>query len=91
MMLVKKDFEDIKEYLTKPPVLASPILEKSFLLYIRATNHLYVLYSHRRMMRVPSKPSIISAEPSLGLKVTTIQSKKSILISSSLSRRCDIT
>ena len=31
--------EDIKEYLTKPPVLASPVSGKSFLLYIRAMNH----------------------------------------------------
>jgi len=35
----QKVFEDIKEYLTKPPVLASPILGKSFLLYVRAKDH----------------------------------------------------
>ena len=32
-------FEDIKTYLTKPPVLVSPIVGKSFLLYVRAMDH----------------------------------------------------
>jgi len=32
-------FEDIKEYLTKPPVLIFPISEKLFLLYVRAIDH----------------------------------------------------
>ena len=35
----QKTFKDIKEYLTKPPVLASPVSEKSFLLYVSAMNH----------------------------------------------------
>ena len=34
-----KAFEDIKEYLTKPPVLVNPILRKAFLLYMQAINH----------------------------------------------------
>ena len=32
-------FEDIKEYLTKPPVLVSLILKKLFLLYVRGMDH----------------------------------------------------
>jgi len=32
-------FEDIKAYLTKPLLLASLVLRKPFLLYIRAMNH----------------------------------------------------
>ena len=32
-------FEDIKEYLTKPPVLVAPTLGKSFLLYVKAMDH----------------------------------------------------
>ncbi|XXG88408.1 hypothetical protein AAC387_Pa12g0619 [Persea americana] len=32
-------FEDIKSYLTKPPVLAAPTTGKPFILYIRALNH----------------------------------------------------
>jgi len=32
----QKAFEDIKEYITKPPNLVAPISEKSFLLYVRA-------------------------------------------------------
>jgi len=32
-------FEDIKTYLTKPPVLVSPVAGKPFLLYIRAMDH----------------------------------------------------
>jgi len=32
-------FEDIKEYLTKPPVLVAPTLRKSFLFYVRAMDH----------------------------------------------------
>jgi len=32
-------FEEIKEYLTHPPVLIAPVSEKSFLLYVRAMNH----------------------------------------------------
>ena len=35
----QKAFEDIKEYLTKPVVLVSPISEKSFLLYVRVMDH----------------------------------------------------
>ena len=35
----QKAFEDIKTYLTKPPVLTSPVAEKSFLLYVRAMDH----------------------------------------------------
>jgi len=30
----QKAFDDIKEYLTKPPVQASPVSGKSFLLYV---------------------------------------------------------
>ena len=36
---LQKAFEDIKAYLTKPLVLASPISEKPFLLYVRAMDH----------------------------------------------------
>jgi len=32
-------FKDIKTYLTKPPVLISPVTGKPFLLYVRAMNH----------------------------------------------------
>jgi len=32
-------FEEIKEYLTPPPVLVAPVSGKSFLLYVRAMNH----------------------------------------------------
>ena len=35
----QKAFEDIKAYLTEPPVLASPVAEKLFLLYVRAIDH----------------------------------------------------
>ena len=35
----RKAFENIKAYLTKPPVLASPVVEKPFLLYVRAMDH----------------------------------------------------
>jgi len=35
----KKVFEDIKEYLTKPPILASLVSEKLFLLYVRAIDY----------------------------------------------------
>jgi len=59
----QKAFEDIKEYLTKPPVLASPVSGKPFLLCIRVMDHSLVLWSHKRMMKVPNKPSIISTEP----------------------------
>ena len=34
-----KIFEDIKAYLTKPPVLASPVSRKLFLLYVRVMDH----------------------------------------------------
>ena len=32
-------FEDIKRYLTKPPVLVVPTSGKSFLLYVKAMDH----------------------------------------------------
>jgi len=35
----QKAFEDIKVYLTKPHILASPVLGKLFLLYIRVMDH----------------------------------------------------
>jgi len=35
----QKVFEDIKAYLTKPPVLASPVAGKPFLLYVRAMDY----------------------------------------------------
>jgi len=35
----RKAFKDIKEYLTKPPVLVALILGKSFLLYVRTKDH----------------------------------------------------
>jgi len=36
---LSKHFEDIKAYLTKPLLLASPVSREPFLLYIRAMNH----------------------------------------------------
>ena len=35
----QKAFEDIKEYITKPPVLVAPILGITFLLYVQAMDH----------------------------------------------------
>jgi len=35
----QKAFEDIKEYLTKSPVLVAPVLEKSFFLYVQVMDH----------------------------------------------------
>jgi len=35
----QKAFEEIKEYLTKPPVLVAPVLRKPFMLYVRAMDH----------------------------------------------------
>jgi len=35
----QKAFKDIKEYLTKPPVLVAAISRKLFLLYIQAMDH----------------------------------------------------
>ena len=35
----QKAFENIKAYLTKPPILASTVSGKSFLLYVRAMDH----------------------------------------------------
>jgi len=35
----QKAFEDIKEYLTKPPVLASSVSGKPFLFYVTAMDH----------------------------------------------------
>ena len=35
----QKAFEDIREYLTKRPVLISPVSGKSVLLYVKAMDH----------------------------------------------------
>ena len=43
----QKAFKNIKEYLIKPQVLASPVSGKPFLLYVRAMTILYVLCSHK--------------------------------------------
>ena len=32
-------FEEIKRYLTHPPILAAPVSRKSFLIYVRVMNH----------------------------------------------------
>ena len=32
-------FEEIKQYLTQPPILAAPVSEKPFLIYVRAMDH----------------------------------------------------
>ena len=32
-------FEEIKRYLTRPPILAAPVSGKSFLIYVRAMDH----------------------------------------------------
>ena len=37
--ICQEAFEDIREYLTKPPVLAARTSEKSFLLYVKAMDH----------------------------------------------------
>ena len=39
-------FEDIKIYLTKPPVLVSLVAEKSFLLYVRVMDHFFRGFAH---------------------------------------------
>jgi len=57
----QKAFEDIKAYPTKPPVLTSPVLWKPFLLYVRVMDHSLGVLHYKRMMKVTSKPSIISA------------------------------
>jgi len=35
----QKAFEEIKGYLTKPPVLVALVSKKSFLIYVRAMDH----------------------------------------------------
>ncbi|KAJ6826863.1 uncharacterized protein M6B38_369495 [Iris pallida] len=35
----QKAFNDIKQYLTNPPVLVPPVVERPFLLYVRALDH----------------------------------------------------
>jgi len=32
-------FEEIKRYLTHPPILAAPVLGKSFIIYVRVMDH----------------------------------------------------
>ena len=59
----QKVFEDIKVYPTKPPFLASPVLGKPFLLYVRVMDHSLGALLAQKMMKVSSKSSIISAEP----------------------------
>ena len=37
--IYQEAYEDIKRYLTKPPVLLAPTSEKPFLLYVKAMDH----------------------------------------------------
>ena len=53
----QKYFEDIKDYLTKPPVLVGPRARKSFLLYVRAMDHSLGALLAQRMTKATSKPS----------------------------------
>ena len=68
----QKAFENIKAYLTKPLFLASPILGKSFLLYVRAMNHSLGALLIQNDDSV-EQAIIILAELWLELKVATIQ------------------
>ena len=43
-------FQDIKSYLTKPPVLAAPTTGKPFILYTRALNYSLGALLHKKMM-----------------------------------------
>jgi len=52
-------FEDIKRYLTKPPVLVAPISGKPFLLYIKAMDHSLVLSLLKRMITDMNRPFTI--------------------------------
>ena len=60
---LSKHFEDIKAYLTKPLVLASPVSGKPFLLCVRVMDHSLGALLAQKNDEVPSKPSIILAEP----------------------------
>ena len=35
----QETFEEIKRYLTHPPILAAPVFEKPFLIYVRAMDY----------------------------------------------------
>jgi len=68
----QKTFEDIKEYLTKNPVLESSVSEKPFLLYVRAMYHSLGALPAQKNDEGAKNLSIISVQPWLGLKVATI-------------------
>ena len=39
LMKNQEAFEEIKQYLTHPPVLVAPVSRKPFLIYVRTTDH----------------------------------------------------
>ena len=52
-------FEDIKEYLTRLPILVASLLGKLFFLYIKTMNHSLGLSLPKRMTKAMNKPFTI--------------------------------
>jgi len=87
----QKAFEDIKAYLTKHPVLVSPVSGKLFLLYVRAMDHsLGVVLAKNNDEGVEQVIYYLSRNL-IGAESRYNQSKRSVLLLSSPSRRYDIT
>ena len=86
----QKTFENIKAYLTKPPVLASPVVGKPFLLYIRAMDHsLGALLAQKNDEGVEQAIYYLS-RTLIGVESRYNKVEKNALILSLPSRRCYI-
>ena len=80
-----------ERYLTHLPVLAVPVSEKSFLIYVRAMDHSLEALLARIMIRGTSKQSTTWVEPWSELNTDTILPRKNAWHWYSLFRRCDTT
>jgi len=87
----QKAFEDIKAYLTKPPILASLVFRKTILTLCKSHDHSLGALLAQKNDKVAEQAIYYLSRILIGAESHTIQSKRRALISSSPSRRYDIT
>jgi len=87
----QKTFEDIKAYLTKPPVLTSPVAGKPFLLYERAMDHSLGALLAQKNDESAEQAIYYLSRTLIGTESRNNPIEKECLALSSPYRRCGIT
>jgi len=87
----QKAFEDIKVYLTKPPVLASLVSRKSFLLYVIDMDYFLGTLLAQKNDEGAEQAIYYLSRTLIGTKIRYNPVEKECLALVLPSRRCDIT